>query len=368
MNNTLLERESEMREKYEYGWWNFRSISRDLVSKLTAKYGEINESFLHELNKSLSKPCPICGRYHTPRDYVSIYFICKDCLEKLPGYEEWKSGNFRSLIIDTCDKHGFYVSSQPNGNHRVCPTCVTEAKTVTCEVCGKTYESKDKHIGRIINGETNNVCDDCQRKLPGFDGWKKNKNLRWCKECNSFILTSHNFDNCPVCKSGMNSYKIKCKRCDKTAYVNNAAKAYCKECEFEVFTSEACKDYIKKEKSQFTQIVGDLMLLPIDSYKDKNQWQINTVKTCSCCGRLYVAHSGNSTTCGRCFKIVECNECGGKYLVLPKTYNYNTDGGKKEWDGSCSRSCAASHSGKRLWSEKGHVNAPGAFTPTYPIS
>lgn len=362
--------EEKMHKKYEYGWWSFRAINNPLnsiyrsglIERLYRKYGILNERFMHDLNHELSEPCPICHKYHTPRDRVSIFNVCVNCLKDFHGYEEWKESHSRSLIVDVCEKHGFYVSGQPNKNHRQCPECIKESKTVQCEICGKKYISRDPHLERIRGERTHNICDDCCSILPGFDAFQKNRNIRWCNHCKKFIMTSHNFSTCPICGKGLNSYKITCKRCGKETYINNAAKIYCNACEEELSISKPVKEWMKMKKNPMVKITGDGMVtLPIRSFKDQNE-RINTVKTCQHCGRLYIAHGTTSAYCGDCWHLVTCKNCGKEYLTQPSKWFGN---GCKNDESFCSTGCSSSYFGRKRWEEDGVVFAPGGYTPDY---
>lgn len=373
--------EEKMRKKYEYGWWSFKFLNAPtwnnkpnelyrpgLVDSLYEKYGILNEKFLHELNKELSEPCPICHRYHTSRDRVSKFNICRNCVKTLPGWDEWVESGNRALVIDFCEKHGFYVSGQLNKDHRNCPKCVKELKTVKCEICGKNYITEDRHLDRIKNGEIHNVCIDCQTILPGFDNWENNKNVCWCDNCKQFVMVPHNFSSCPICNQKLLRYEITCKSCGKKDIVNNAAKIYCRECEEELSKSEAVKEFEKLRDNSLSIIKNDIIMLPIRSYVDKERYNINSVRTCKHCGRLYIAHNSRQEYCGDCWHIVECDNCGRQYMVTPSKYFYNinnTNNKDGEWHGTCSRSCQTSKAGKDRWKEKGICNAPGSKTPIY---
>lgn len=374
--------DEKMQRKYEFTHHSFRSINNPnnkeiykpgLIDSLYKKYGILNEKFLHDLNKSLAEPCPICQRYHTRRDRVSVFNICKDCVQTLPGYTKWKNGNYRAISIGTCEKHGFYVSSQLNGDHRQCPVCAKEIKSVECKICGKTYESHDHHLERLKNGETLNICDDCREFLPGYDHNKsKEENIslipRWCNNCKKYVLVKHNFDSCPVCDNKLNLYKIICKKCSKEAIVSNPARAYCDECEKELNTSDSVF-WFKEAKSRSTStIIDDMLLLPVTSYVDKEQFNINEVKTCKHCGRLFVSHSNNrSDYCGNCYHIVQCKDpmCGESFAVKPWKYEKRKDPNTGEYDGFCCIDHSSRYYGNKRWAEDKICSAPGSKTPVY---
>ena len=375
--------EERLKKKYEFTWDNFRAINNPnnidlyrpgLVESLYEKYKILNEKFLYELNREFAEPCPICHKYHTSRDRVSIFNICRNCVKTLPGWTEWKENHEKTgsmkLVIDVCEKHGFYVSTQLNKNHRSCPECVKEAKTVKCEICGNKYISEDKHLSRIKNGETHNICPDCQSILPGFDNWQKNKNICWCNNCKQYVMVSHNFDNCPECGGRLTTYQITCKKCGKeNCIVDNPAKIYCDECQEELSKSEAVKEFESLKANSLSKIINDIIMLPIRSFIDREHYKFNVAKICKHCGRPYIGHNVRQDYCGDCWHIVECENCGREYMVTPSKYyshindkEISPDG---KWHGTCSLSCRTSNSNKNLWRKKGKCNAPGSKTPIY---
>lgn len=232
----------KMRSKYQYGWWSFRFVNSPnwggapniqyrpgLIDSLFQKHKIINEGFLHDLNKALSKVCPICQRYHTPRDYISKFFICKDCVKGLRGYDRYVESDAKTMVIDFCESHGFYVSTQPNG------------KLKTCELC-----SLDARV----------YCDECEWELSTSEAVKDY--LR--KEASPFTKTVNNIMLLPI-----DSYVDKaqwkintnrtCSCCGRLYTAHNSTSSYCGRC-FNIAECDGCGGKYLVKPSKYNRVIA----------------------------------------------------------------------------------------------------------------
>lgn len=358
-----------MSAKYEYTWKHLPGLNNPRYSYYDPKlhkslfdhYKILCENLLWSFNNHLASRCPLCGSLNTPRGWVSKYHICRDCIKKLPGYEKGKIDfDTVGLIVEPCLEHGFYLTTQRNKNRRSCPACSEKDRTVHCELCGEKYVTKDMHIDRTKNGQTHNICDNCKPCLPGYNENNiDNLHVVHCSNCNKYVLVSHNFDRCPNCNSEkIYLYEIICECCHEKKYVDNTAKKICNDCAYENSLSQKVKEWRDIQKIPTIKIDDNIVEFPMANIVDDSE-AINNIKVCQCCGRLYVAHSGDNGYCGHCKVIVNCNNCGENYIIDPKTYFDNINKNDGVFIDCCSCSCMAALRGEKLYEEKRIYNAPG---------
>jgi len=281
------------------------------------------------------KVCIFCGRVSEGANFFGEFkdklHICPDCFEELPGYNRTHKHHY--LIF--CDKHNFTVSGQNNKDIRECALCVEEKRTVSCEICKKEYINKNRHLNRIKNNNTINICDDCNETLDG-EGFP-----RKCFSCGEYVKVKHNFNLCPKCNSPMNKYNNICNHCNVKFNSNSSKTAYCKKCSQELGKSKAVLELEKVKMNPFVKIRNDIVMYPITT--EKHKLYPNSVLTCPCCHRPFYRQSSTQVFCGFCKRIVRCDECHMEYQITNVKFNRRT-----EYENHyCSPSCRASAINKR---------------------
>lgn len=288
-------------------------------------------------NEMRTLTCVKCGKeykYQGKLSHLPKIPICDNCYEELPRIKTMGKNpkNMKDSICICGRGHIFRTTNTAYsiGNGPYCPVCIDEVTLVKCEICGKDYHTRDRHIDRIKNGKTTNVCDDCAKDLPG-----EGITIRKCYTCGAYFKTTHNFNNCPVCNGiSIAPRKITCKRCGKEFLTRNKAAEYCPDCKHILSLSPAVKSFKELLQDENNVRIDDIFMMPIPDVKPKKGYKI-----CERCGREFPRMGPTQRTCNHCFPILRCDNCGEEYLGLwgkmkkLEILNYHC----------CSKSCSTSY-------------------------